>query len=183
MQRKRIIFAVVAIALLLAALAYYLTHRSTPLAYSGTIETREINIGSKIGGRVTNVFVEEGQQVPANTPTRHLRSRPISSPARPGASRRPPGRSRLQPPAARQPPARDRASRRHPPREQSPSRRSPQRLSPRRHPPGQGRPRAAQATPSTQPHLRPAWSRWQQRTSSPSSNSTATPPSATTPHS
>ncbi len=68
MQRKRIIFAVVAIALLLAALAYYLTHRSTPLAYSGTIETREINIGSKIGGRVTNVFVEEGQQVPANTP-------------------------------------------------------------------------------------------------------------------
>jgi multidrug resistance efflux pump len=69
MQRKRIILAIVAIAILLAALLwYFLSHRTTPLAYSGTIETREINIGSKIGGRVTAVFVEEGQQVPANAP-------------------------------------------------------------------------------------------------------------------
>ena len=69
MQRKRIILAIVAIAILLAALlCYFLSHRSTPLAYSGTIETREINIGSKTGGRVTAVFVEEGQQVPANAP-------------------------------------------------------------------------------------------------------------------
>ena len=66
MQRKRIIFALIAVAAILAALAYVLAHRSTPLAYSGTIETREINIGSKIGGRVTAVNVEEGQQVPAN---------------------------------------------------------------------------------------------------------------------
>ncbi|HSY35774.1 MAG TPA: efflux RND transporter periplasmic adaptor subunit [Acidobacteriaceae bacterium] len=69
MQRKRIILAIIAVTLLLAAiLAYYLAHRSSPLTYSGTIETREINIGSKIGGRVTSVFVEEGQQVPANAP-------------------------------------------------------------------------------------------------------------------
>ena len=69
MQRKRILLALVAIVLLIAALlAYLLTHRSTPLAYSGTIETREIDIGSKIGGRVTAVFVEEGQQVSANSP-------------------------------------------------------------------------------------------------------------------
>jgi multidrug resistance efflux pump len=68
MQRKRIILAIVAIVLLAAALLYVLTHRSTPLAYSGTIETREIQIGSKIGGRVTNVFVEEGDEVPANAP-------------------------------------------------------------------------------------------------------------------
>jgi HlyD family secretion protein len=69
MQRKRIILAIVAAIFLLAALLwYFLAHRSTPLAYSGTIETREINIGSKIGGRVVNVFVEEGQQVPANAP-------------------------------------------------------------------------------------------------------------------
>lgn len=66
MQRKRIIFALIAVAAIIAALAYVLAHRSTPLAYSGTIETREINIGSKIGGRVTAVNVEEGQQVPAN---------------------------------------------------------------------------------------------------------------------
>jgi HlyD family secretion protein len=68
MQRKRITLAIVAIALALAALLYVLTHRSTPLAYSGTIETREIQIGSKIGGRVTAVNVEEGDQVPANAP-------------------------------------------------------------------------------------------------------------------
>ena len=69
MQRKRIILAIVAPILILAAiLAYILTHRSTPLAYSGTIETREIEIGSKIGGRVTAVNVEEGDQVPANAP-------------------------------------------------------------------------------------------------------------------
>ena len=69
MQRKRIILAIVAPILILAAiLAYVLTHRSTPLAYSGTIETREVEIGSKIGGRVLSVSVEEGDQVPANAP-------------------------------------------------------------------------------------------------------------------
>jgi multidrug resistance efflux pump len=69
MQRKRIILAIVAPILILAAiLAYVLTHRSTPLAYSGTIETREVEIGSKIGGRVLAVSVEEGDQVPANAP-------------------------------------------------------------------------------------------------------------------
>lgn len=35
--------------------------------YSGTVETREIQIGSKVGGRVTQVGVEEGQQVKAGT--------------------------------------------------------------------------------------------------------------------
>jgi multidrug resistance efflux pump len=68
MQRKRILIAVAIAAVLIAALLYFFAHRSPSLAYSGTIETREINIGSKIGGRVTNVFVEEGQQVPANAP-------------------------------------------------------------------------------------------------------------------
>ena len=33
--------------------------------YSGTVETREIQIGSKVGGRVTEVDVEEGQVVKA----------------------------------------------------------------------------------------------------------------------
>ncbi len=35
--------------------------------YSGTIETREIEVGSKIGGRVTDVFVQEGQLVKSGT--------------------------------------------------------------------------------------------------------------------
>jgi len=33
--------------------------------YSGTVETREIQVGSKVGGRVTEVAVEEGQTVKA----------------------------------------------------------------------------------------------------------------------
>ena len=69
MTRKRLILAIIAVVLLLAALLYYFfTHRPTSLAYSGTIETREIQIGSKIGGRVTAVDVEEGQSIPANAP-------------------------------------------------------------------------------------------------------------------
>jgi len=35
--------------------------------YSGTVETREIQIGSKVSGRVTAVGVEEGQDVQAGT--------------------------------------------------------------------------------------------------------------------
>ena len=35
------------------------------LVYSGTVETREIQVGSKVGGRVTSVSVEEGQSVKA----------------------------------------------------------------------------------------------------------------------
>jgi multidrug resistance efflux pump len=35
--------------------------------YAGTVETREIQIGSKVGGRVTEVGVEEGQVVKAGT--------------------------------------------------------------------------------------------------------------------
>ena len=55
--------AVAVIALVLAVVAY-LGHRRGP-EYSGTVETREIQIGSKIGGRVTAVPVEEGEQVKA----------------------------------------------------------------------------------------------------------------------
>lgn len=70
MKRNQIILAVAVVAVLLAAILLYhwLTTRAAPLAYSGTIETREIQIGSKIGGRVTAVDVEEGQRVPAGAP-------------------------------------------------------------------------------------------------------------------
>jgi len=39
--------------------------REDPLLFSGTIETREIRVGSKVGGRVTNVLVLEGQEAQA----------------------------------------------------------------------------------------------------------------------
>ena len=69
LTRKRLTLAIIAVALLLAALlVYFLSCHAAPLVYSGTIETREIQIGSKIGGRVTAVNVEEGQSIPANAP-------------------------------------------------------------------------------------------------------------------
>lgn len=51
----------------LGTLVYYFTYHTTPLTYSGTVETREIQVGSKVGGRVTDVKVEEGQTVKAGT--------------------------------------------------------------------------------------------------------------------
>ncbi|MCI0338474.1 MAG: efflux RND transporter periplasmic adaptor subunit [Acidobacteria bacterium] len=38
------------------------------LVYSGTIETREIRVGSKVGGRVSEVLVQDGQEVEAGQP-------------------------------------------------------------------------------------------------------------------
>ncbi|MBO0857338.1 MAG: HlyD family efflux transporter periplasmic adaptor subunit [Chloracidobacterium sp.] len=35
--------------------------KEEPLLFSGTIETREIHVGSKVGGRITDVLVQEGQ--------------------------------------------------------------------------------------------------------------------------
>jgi HlyD family secretion protein len=40
--------------------------KEQPLLFSGTIETREIRVGSKTGGRVLAVLVEEGQPVKPN---------------------------------------------------------------------------------------------------------------------
>src|SRR6266478_3994917 len=68
-MNRKIIIAAAALALLL--LAGWLIHScaiaKNSLVYSGTIETREIQSGSKIGGRVTQVPVEEGQAVKAGT--------------------------------------------------------------------------------------------------------------------
>jgi multidrug resistance efflux pump len=62
-----VIVAVVLV--LIATLWIVLAIRSRRAAgeYSGTVETREIQIGSKVGGRVTNVFVEEGQTAGSGT--------------------------------------------------------------------------------------------------------------------
>jgi HlyD family secretion protein len=66
-MKRRILIAASAGAILIAiiwAVSAYLAHRSR-YEYSGTAETREIQIGSKIGGRVTEVPVEEGQVIKA----------------------------------------------------------------------------------------------------------------------
>ena len=66
MKQRRIVIVVVVVLLAGAALAivlHMLKRRGTTDEYFGTIETREIQVGSKIGGRVTQVAVEEGEQV------------------------------------------------------------------------------------------------------------------------
>jgi Multidrug resistance efflux pump len=59
------------LALAAALSAYWLLtarpSRQRESVLSGTVETREIQVGSKTGGRVSQVLVEEGQQVTAGT--------------------------------------------------------------------------------------------------------------------
>lgn len=64
MSRKRILI-VLAIAAILAATAVYAGwfHRDTALQGSGTVEARNIRVGSKIGGRIDKVLVREGDSV------------------------------------------------------------------------------------------------------------------------
>ena len=68
-MKRRLTVAGVVAAVLIAAMWLmfaWQAHRSR-FDCSGTVETREIQIGSKIGGRVTEVPVEEGQMVKAGT--------------------------------------------------------------------------------------------------------------------
>jgi multidrug resistance efflux pump len=68
-MKRRLIIAGIAAAVLIATIWLifaWQAHRSR-FDYSGTVETREIQIGSKIGGRVVAVPVEEGQIVKAGT--------------------------------------------------------------------------------------------------------------------
>jgi len=67
-NRRKIVIAASALALLATiwiVIAWFQSRAAR--AYSGTVETREIQIGSKIGGRVLAVPVEEGQRVPAGS--------------------------------------------------------------------------------------------------------------------
>ena len=68
MKRRIIIVGVIATVVIAAIWLVFAwqAHRSR-FDYSGTVETREIQIGSKVGGRVTEVGVEEGQVVKAGT--------------------------------------------------------------------------------------------------------------------
>jgi HlyD family secretion protein len=70
MKLRRIVILVAIVLLSGAAVAMTLralNRRAASQEYSGTIETREIQVGSKIGGRVTEVAVEEGEMVNAGT--------------------------------------------------------------------------------------------------------------------
>jgi HlyD family secretion protein len=61
---KRIL-PIVLFAAVLTAMLVVSQQRETPLVVSGTIEADDVRVGSRIGGRVAAVHVEEGQQVTA----------------------------------------------------------------------------------------------------------------------
>src|SRR5882672_11556421 len=64
MTRKRLI--VIAIVLCLGIAAYvWASSRPQPLVASGTVEARDIRVGSKVGGRIEQVLVREGDKVEA----------------------------------------------------------------------------------------------------------------------
>src|SRR5579864_1004274 len=64
---KRIVPLLV-LCLAFALALFYSQHRSGPLRVSGFVETDEIRIGSRVGGRVKSVLVEEGDQVKKGQP-------------------------------------------------------------------------------------------------------------------
>jgi HlyD family secretion protein len=69
MKRRLIIIGIVSAVVITAIwLMFAWVGRRARYEYSGTVETREIQIGSKVGGRVTEVPVEEGQLIAAGKP-------------------------------------------------------------------------------------------------------------------
>lgn len=63
---KKVILALVVAAAVAATLLYLRQQRKPkPLVLAGTLEARTVNVGSLVGGRVTRVLVDEGQDVAA----------------------------------------------------------------------------------------------------------------------
>src|SRR5258708_14758926 len=66
MTRRRILILLAAAAVLTATVLYAgWFRRDTALQGSGTVEARNIRVGSKIGGRIDKVLVREGDSVQA----------------------------------------------------------------------------------------------------------------------
>lgn len=66
MKRNRIILILAAIAVVIAMVVFYdRWHQDDSLQGSGTIEARNIRVGSKVGGRIDKVLVREGDRVHA----------------------------------------------------------------------------------------------------------------------
>src|SRR3984893_7848866 len=67
MNRKRVLIVVVVAAAIVAGIAFSSGwfHRDSSLQGSGTVEARDIRVGSKVGGRIDKVLVREGDTVQA----------------------------------------------------------------------------------------------------------------------
>jgi len=70
-MRKRLVpIALIVLLAAVGALVYWGQHRkrAAELYYSGTIDATEANLSFQVGGRVNNVFVDEGQSVDTGQP-------------------------------------------------------------------------------------------------------------------
>jgi len=66
MSRKRIALIVLSVVAILIAINYFVDWRRARIVEgSGTVEARNIRVGSKVGGRIKEVLVSEGQRVDA----------------------------------------------------------------------------------------------------------------------
>ena len=68
-MKLKLVLGIAVLVLVVAVILWLLpwSRAHAALVYSGTVETREIQVGSKVGGRVTAVGAEEGQSVTAGT--------------------------------------------------------------------------------------------------------------------
>lgn len=64
----RIVIAGIIAAIAILTWLYWQQHRPGPLSVSGFVEADEIRVGSRVGGRVSEVLVAEGQSVPRGAP-------------------------------------------------------------------------------------------------------------------
>src|SRR5690242_6237702 len=64
-MNRKLVFILLAVAAVLAATAVYANwfRRDNSLRGSGTVEARNIRVGSKVGGRIDRVLVREGDSV------------------------------------------------------------------------------------------------------------------------
>ena len=65
---RRVAVIAVVVAGLIVGWLYWQHHRPVPFVVSGFIEADEIRVGSRVGGRVAEVLVSEGQRVAAGDP-------------------------------------------------------------------------------------------------------------------
>jgi len=66
MKRQQILLALAVIGALAAIMGYWLYRRQPrPMEWSGTVEARTVQVGSRVGGRVKEVLVREGDSVKA----------------------------------------------------------------------------------------------------------------------
>jgi multidrug resistance efflux pump len=63
MKRNRILIITAAVLCVAAAAIAYSLRRSKAMEFSGTVESRNIRVGSKVGGRISKVLVREGDRV------------------------------------------------------------------------------------------------------------------------